>query len=76
MNVDLSRVRAVDSFPVTICHLKRVNASTQLFEYLASFGYCASKKEHFYGFKVYLVTDTNGIPIAYTLSPGHVVAPH
>lgn len=51
MNVDLSRVRAVDSFPVTICHLKRVNASTQPFEYLASFGYCVSKKEHFYGFK-------------------------
>lgn len=72
MNVDLSRVRVVDSFPVTICHLRRVSSSSQPFEYMASFGYCASKKEHFYGFKVHLVTDTNGIPVAYTLSPGHV----
>lgn len=72
MNVDLSRVRVVDSFPVTICHMRRVSSSTQPFEYMASFGYCASKKEHFYGFKVHMVTDTNGIPLAYMLSPGHV----
>lgn len=72
MNVDLSRVRVVDSFPVTVCHLRRVSSSSQPFEYMASFGYCASKKEHFYGFKVHMVTDTNGIPVAYTLSSGHV----
>ncbi|MFY9221895.1 MAG: IS982 family transposase [Blastocatellia bacterium] len=72
MNVDLSRVRVVDSFPVEVCHLRRVSSSTQPFEYMASFGYCASKKEHFYGFKVHMVTDTNGIPIAYTLSSAHV----
>ena len=72
MNVDLSRVRVVDSFPVTVCHLRRVSSSSQPFEYMASFGYCASKKEHFYEFKVHMVTDTNGIPVAYSLSPGHV----
>jgi hypothetical protein len=60
MNVDLSRVRVVDSFPVTICHLRRVGSSSQPFEYMASFGYCASKKEHFYGLKVHMVTDTFG----------------
>ncbi len=72
MNVDLSRLRVVDSFPVSVCHLRRVNASTQPFDYYASFGYCAAKKEHFYGFKVHLITDTNGIPVGYLLSAGHV----
>jgi Transposase DDE domain len=72
MNVDLSRVRVVDSFPVTICHMRRVSSSSQPFEYMASFGYCASKREHFYGFKVHMVTDTFGIPLAYVISPGHV----
>ncbi len=72
MNVDLSRLRVVDSFPVTLCHLRRVSSSTQPFEYYASFGYCAAKKEHFYGFKVHLITDTNGVPVAYLLTAGHV----
>lgn len=72
MNVDLSRLRVVDSFPVSLCHLRRASSSTQPLEYYASFGYCAAKKEHFYGLKVHLVTDTNGIPVAYMLSPGHV----
>lgn len=72
MNVDLSKLRVVDSFPVTVCHLRRVSSSSQPFDYWASFGYCASKKEFFYGFKVHMVTDTNGIPVAYSLTPAHV----
>jgi hypothetical protein len=72
MNVDLSRLRVVDSFPVSVCHLARVKNSTCPFEYFASFGYCAAKKEYFYGFKVHLVTDTRGIIVGYILSGGHV----
>ncbi len=72
MNVDLTRLRVVDSFPVSVCHLRRVSSSTQPLEYYASFGYCAAKKEHFYGFKVHLITETNGVPVGYLLTPGHV----
>lgn len=72
MNADLSGLRVVDSFPVSVCHLQRVKSSSCPFEYYASFGYCAAKKENFYGFKVHLVTDTRGIIVGYMLSSGHV----
>lgn len=72
MNVDLTKLRVVDSFPVSVCHLRRANNSSQPFEYKASFGYCAAKKEFFYGFKVHLITDLQGIPLGYLVTPGHV----
>jgi hypothetical protein len=44
---DLSRLRVVDSFPISLCHLRRLSGSTQPFEYSATVGYCASKKAEF-----------------------------
>jgi len=35
-------------------------------------GYCAAKKEYFYGFRVHVVTDPAGIVVGYVLSAGHV----
>ena len=72
MNVDLSQLRVVDSFPLEICHLRRVNSSSQPFDYYATFGYCAAKKEFFYGFRIHMVASVNGVPLGYLLTPGHV----
>ncbi len=72
LNADLSQLRVVDSFPLSVCHLRRVAGSTRPFEYAASFGYCAAKKESFYGFRVHLVTDATGVVVGYVLSAGHV----
>jgi len=72
MNVDLSQLRVVDSFPLTLCHLRRLGSSTQPFEYYASIGYCAAKREYFYGLRVHLITDACGVIVGYLLSPGHV----
>ena len=72
LNADLSRLRVVDSFPLSVCHLRRVSSSTCPFEYAASFGYCAAKKESFYGFRVHVVTDATGVVVGYVLSAGHV----
>jgi hypothetical protein len=69
---DLSRLRVVDSFPISLCHLRRVAGSTQPFEYFATVGYCASKKEYFYGLRCHLMTDARGIVVGYALSAGHV----
>jgi len=41
------RYRVVDSFPLIRCHLRRVSRSTKPFEYHATIGYCASKKEYY-----------------------------
>ncbi len=72
MNVDLSQLRVVDSFPLSLCHRRRVNSSSQPFDYFATVGYCAAKKEHFYGFRVHLITDLRGVPVASLLTSGHV----
>ena len=72
MNVDLSQIRVVDSFPLSICHMRRVNSSSQPFEYFATVGYCAAKKEYFYGFRVHLITDLRGVPVGYLLTSGHL----
>jgi hypothetical protein len=59
-----SRELLIDSFPIEICNIQRLKNSSQPFEYDgADIGYCASKKQHYYGFKGHLVTDLRGIPI-------------
>ena len=69
---DLSRLRVVDSFPISLCHLRRLSGSTQPLEYFATVGYCASKKEYFYGLRMHLMTDARGIVVGYLLTAGHV----
>jgi hypothetical protein len=39
-----------DGFPIPICHFRRANFS-QIFSGEATYGYCASKGETYYGFK-------------------------
>jgi len=71
LGVNATRYRIVDSLPLNLCHLRRVNGSTRPFEYTATVGYCASKKEHYYGFKVQLLCDLRGIPTFLVLTPAH-----
>ena len=65
------RYRVVDSFPLILCHLRRVNSSTKPFEYHATVGYCASKKEHYYGMTIQLLCDLRGIPTFLVCTPAH-----
>lgn len=71
VGASLDRYRVVDSFPLTVCHLRRVNRSTQPFEYYATTGYCASKKEHYYGLTLQLLCDLRGIPTYLVGTPAH-----
>jgi hypothetical protein len=50
LHADLSRLRVVDSFPLSVCHLQRYKNSTEPFAYHATVGYCAAKKEYFLWF--------------------------
>lgn len=63
--------KIVDSFPLITSKFGRAYFS-KLFKGLATYGYCASKKEHYYGFKVHVVTDLNGNPYDYVLTPANV----
>ena len=61
--LDLGNIRVVDSTPVPVCKVYR-GAWSKCFprgEHY-QFGYCASKKEYYYGVKMTLITNELGIP--------------
>lgn len=60
----------VDSFPVSVCRNIRISRC-RIFQNEAFRGYCASKKEYFYGVKSHVIVDLSGIPIKMLLSPGN-----
>lgn len=63
--------KIVDSFPLIVNKFGRAYFGHRLREY-SSYGYCASKKETYYGMKVHVVTDLNGNPIDYLLTKANV----
>jgi hypothetical protein len=65
------RYRVVDSFPLILCHLQRLRSSSKPFEYHATIGYCASKKEYYYGITIQLLCDLRGIPTFLVATPAH-----
>lgn len=60
-----------DGFPVPVCHFRRANFS-QVFSGEATYGYCASKGEIYYGFKGNLLINSDGVITGVTLSQAHV----
>lgn len=61
----------IDSFPVAICHNIRIKRA-KLLQEEAYRGYNASKRAYFYGFKVQVITDAQGIPVDYYITAGSV----
>lgn len=63
-----------DSKPLPICEYARSAEATicQEVEYgRPSYGYCASKREHYYGYKLHSVHTTEGVIAHLDLSPAH-----
>ncbi len=63
--------KIVDSFPLVINKFGRAFFEKKLREY-SSYGYCASKKETYYGMKVHVITDLYGNPIDYLLTKANI----
>lgn len=63
--------KIVDSFPLIVNKFGRAHFGKRLREY-SSYGYCASKKERYYGMKVHVITDLYGNPIEYLLTKAEV----
>ena len=59
----------LDSFPVPVCDNIRIGKSKLLSgeDYR---GYIASKKRYFYGIRIHLIADKDGIPVEWVFLPG------
>ncbi len=61
----------VDSFPIPVCKFGRA-LFTKSFRGYSTYGYCASKKETYFGFKGHLLVDIAGNPIDIILAKANV----
>ncbi len=66
----LQDLHILDSTPVPVMCFRR-SGLTPLFPE-AAYGYCAAKREHYFGFKLHLVVDRTGIPLHFELTPANV----
>ena len=74
MDVDMQSHHVMDSMPVPVCKYARASRNlTFAAEYGVNndslYGYCAAKKEDYYGFKLHLLVTTQGIPAHFVLAP-------
>jgi Transposase DDE domain len=60
-----------DGLPMPVCHFKRAGFSS-IFKGMASYGYCASKSETYYGFKGNLAIDSQGMITGITVTPANI----
>ena len=58
----------VDSFPVPVCKLARMNKN-KMYQGRRYLGYCAAKDEYYFGVKLHMVCDVNGRPVQTLLTP-------
>lgn len=59
-----------DGFPMPICKFKRAHFSS-IFKGTATYGYCASKAETYYGFKGNISINSAGVITGITAAPAH-----
>jgi IS5 family transposase len=69
--VNQSSYTIIDSLPLLLCHTARSGRVKRLKEY-AGFGYCAAKKERYYGFKGSLHLTDTGFVVGYVISSASV----
>jgi len=63
-------LRLVDATPVP-CGQSRETVKRSQFAGHAAYGYCAAHSRHFWGFKLYLLAASDGMPIAFCLAPAN-----
>lgn len=64
-------IHMADGFPIPVCHFRR-SAFSKLFKGEASYGYCASKNETYYGFKGNLCISSEDIITGITATPANI----
>ena len=61
-SLNISSTYCIDSFPVAVCHNIRIPRCRTV-QGKEHRGYCASKREYFFGFKVHVAVTSEGIPV-------------
>jgi hypothetical protein len=64
------KIRLLDSTPVP-CGASRQTVKRSEFAGHAAYGYCASHSRYFWGFRLYLLCASDGMPIAFELAPAN-----
>jgi hypothetical protein len=59
----------IDSFPIPVCSNIRMHRC-KIYRDKEYHGYCASKKEYFYGIRVHMLVTQNGEPVEFFIEPG------
>ena len=67
-----SPVKIVDSMPLPVCKFGRAHFHKTYRGYGASYGWCPSKKETYFGYKLHLLCDPNGYPVDYLFTSANV----
>jgi hypothetical protein len=68
LNITLAYEGLLDTKPVPVIGYRRSKKSSD-FAGSADYGYCASRKLHYYGYKLVTISTLSGIPIVYDLVP-------
>ena len=74
---DLAQDRqcAIDSLPIPVMHFHLVPSSPAKADWQAAgaaFGYVASKKQHFFGYKLHLLVTLGGVIVDFALAPANL----
>ena len=64
------QLRLLDSTPVP-CAQSRTTVRRSDFAGVAGYGYCAAHSRRFWGFRLYLLCTSDGIPVGYELAPAN-----
>jgi hypothetical protein len=72
LGVDLERERLLDTKPVAVMVLKRHDDRGLLFDGKAAVGWCQTKRQWYYGFKLVLSLTPGGVIARYDLVPANV----
>lgn len=64
-------IRIIDSMPIPVCKFARAYFS-KLFKDISSYGYCASKKEPYFGLKLHALVTVDGFISDFFLTPANI----
>lgn len=68
--MEIADCHIIDSTPLPIMDFKKAGRTPIFPE--GNFGYCASKKKIYFGFKLHLITDTQGIPLHFDITSANI----
>lgn len=69
-NLSTDSIYIIDSFPVAVCHNIRI-PNCKILKYNRIYhGKCVSKREYFYGFKIQVLINKQGVPVDYFILAG------